>query len=223
MAFLQVNTTATPSNFTGTSGNITIASTTAGNLVVVHIDLQDYTRAVNSVTDNKGNTYASAGSQVASGNNDKYYVFYGVQVTGGATTITVNLNFSSGVNVVVDEYSGGASTNATVFDVNATGTTASGTGLYTINLAPSATGKLIVAFLANNSGVNISSAASGYTLYSNASGYGLSSEYKLSGTTSELPGATWVSTTVRTIIATSFNAAAAANTNGGFFILRRRH
>lgn len=179
--FTQVNTSTQASGSTATL-NITVTATTQNNLVVVHIKLASTSRTVNSVTDNVGNTYV-VGSNLDNGSTNRLYQAYGVQVTGGATTITVNLSSSTNIRAGADEYSGGKTTNATVFDATQTGT-GNSTSLSTATLTNASTGELIVSTGGLTTAANWTQ-GSGYTLYNGTGSVTLRSQYKLSGASTE--------------------------------------
>jgi hypothetical protein len=182
MAFAAVQT-STQATGTGTTVVITTSATVASNLVVVHIVLLNTTETCSSVTDDKGNTYVLS-SAIDEVGQFRMYQAYGVQITGGTTAITVT--FSS--NVVskrcgADEFSGGSSTNATIFDVSTTGTgAASPTAVST--LTPRRTGSLIVATLVADN-VADWTAGTNYTLSNGVNNTQLRGQYRLSSGASE--------------------------------------
>lgn len=179
MAFALVQAVT---QITGTAQNpiLTITSTGAGNVVIVHIAFANGIATVSSVTDNASNTYAT-GSVFRSGVNSAYQA-YGVQVSGGNTQVTINFSTSVSYVIYAEEYSGGASTNAAINDNSTTGT-GSSTSLAVSTLTTAATGELIVSTggVASN---RTWTQGSGFTL--NGSGARTSSsQYKLSGAASE--------------------------------------
>lgn len=187
MAFLQKN--STQGSGTG-SFSITIPAATVNNVLIVNIKINSAATTVTSVTDNAStpNTYAKAIGPIVSGNT--MYQYYGVQVTGGATTVTVNLSASSTARADVDEFSGGQQTNASVFDVATSNTGASGVSASLATpLAPANNGELISASLAPSVTVSTFVAGTNYTLGVNQNN--LASEYRLSGTTSETAPISW--------------------------------
>jgi hypothetical protein len=113
--------------------------------------------------------------------------YYGVQTTGGTTTVTVTLGSSGPARAEVDEFSGNATSG--VFDVYNTNSGNSATASTT--LSPANNGELIVACMVNTGGVTPSSGTV-YALTSTSSS-NLGVEYKLSGTTSETPSFTLTS------------------------------
>lgn len=170
-----------------TSLVITIPAAQVGNLIVVNIKFISTVTGV-TVTDNASvpNTYAAAGGPiVAAGGN--VYQFYGVQITGGATQITINWTNSSTVRAGATEFSGGQKTNVAVFDKVAsntgTGTSASST------LAPTTDGQLVVVGTHLNTGASAVVAGTNYILATTNTS--LSEEYRLKATTSETTPLSW--------------------------------
>ena len=92
-AYVQSQNNSTTANVT--SANITLPATTAGNLIVVSLDVHQ-PAVVSSVVDDRGNTYRRAVGPTNWGPSpDRLYTYYAKNITGGATTITVNLSGSS--------------------------------------------------------------------------------------------------------------------------------
>lgn len=168
------------------STSSTLSATTAGNLVVVSARINGNTDTLTSVTDNVGNTYAC--SSAFDWSEKRMYMCYGVQVTGGATTVTAAWSGSQTHVTYAAEFSGNASTNAATFEASATGT-GTGTSLAVSALTPAASGDLIVGTYSVASSSTFT-AAGGYTLYYPTNPSTGSLEYLLSGTTSETAPAT---------------------------------
>ena len=87
------------------------ASSTSGNLIVVHIDWDNQARSVNTVTDNKGNTYKKAlGPTNWNGVNYRAELWYAYNIIGGGAAITVTVNLTGTVTsfsqIYISEYSG---------------------------------------------------------------------------------------------------------------------
>lgn len=188
--------------------NITISSTTSGNLLVVSVAV-DPAITVSSVTDNQSSSY-TVGSSVTNGGGGSFKIYQAYAIAnGGVTQVTVTASGSGSINAIVDEYSGTATSS--VSDVRATN---SGTGTSTsVTLSPSGSGKLIVATVLGTLATTWT-AGTNYTLYGILDYLGLShvmrTEYRLSGTTSETAPATingWVAEEGWAEIATSFNVA----------------
>lgn len=197
----------------GSSLNVTISSTTAGNLLIVSVAV-DPSITVSSVTDNQSSSY-TVGSSVSNGGGGSFKVYQAYAVANaGVTTVTITASGSGSINAIVDEYSGTATSS--VNDVRATN---SGTGTsLSVSLTPSASGKLIVCTLLGPLATTWT-AGSGYTLYGVLNYLGVSeimrTQYKLSGTTSETAPATingWVAEEGWAEIATAFNPAASGAT-----------
>lgn len=180
-AFAKVQSNKTCSGSTSTCA-ITVTSTGANNLVVgVTRWAPGSPITLNSVTDDKGNAYvisAALDNGVLRG-----YLFYGVQVTSGVTTITLTMSGSVNSRASVAEFSGGALTNGSVFDVAGTGT-GTGTSYATSTFTPANSGELVVAGFARTNGISTFSAGASYTLDDDGT---LTNDlyYRLSATTSE--------------------------------------
>lgn len=164
---------------TSTGISVTVSATTKGNLVVVGIDMDDQVATLTSVTDNAtggSNTYVLSSAVDFSGK--RMYVAYGVQINGGATSITTAYSGATAfTRVGVDEYSGNASTNALVFDRASSGT-GGGTSISVSSFTPAQDGNLIVAWgMINN--FLVWTAGSGYTLFNGPNPEQLKSQYKL--------------------------------------------
>lgn len=198
MAFAFVQT-ATNANSSTTSLVLTLSTPAAVNdLIVINMKFAADPVTI-SVTDNSAvpNTYAQA--IVATGPGIWANQFYGVQKTGGATTITVSWPGVLATRMIADEFSGGATTNATVFDVATSnfGSSTSGSG----TLSPAASGELISAGYLLTSGGTFT-AGTGYTTSTtNTDG---SAEYNLSGTTSETMPASWTNSANWVLVAGAY-------------------
>jgi hypothetical protein len=87
------------------------ASSTSGNLIVVHLDWDNQSRSINTVTDNKGNTYARInGPTNWNGASYRAELWYAYNITGGGGAITVTAQLSgaptSFSQIYISEYSG---------------------------------------------------------------------------------------------------------------------
>jgi len=112
----HVQTTTKFQMTTGSSIAMAFGSaSTTGNLIVVHIDWDKQSIHVNSVTDNKGNTYHNInGPTNWNGVNYRAELWYAYNITGGAIlTITANLSGAptSFSQIYISEYSGIVTTN----------------------------------------------------------------------------------------------------------------
>lgn len=179
MAFSFVQTKQ--NNATGTSLVVSpISPITAGNLLVINMKFGASVSGI-TITDNASvpNTYAlAAGPHSAS--SQITYQYYGVALSGGATTITISWTTSTAARITIDEFSGGLQSNAFVFD---TAVYDDGTGgSPTVVLTPSQSSELIVAMVGLNN-ATVVAAGTGYTLATNNTSS--STSYKLSGTTAE--------------------------------------
>jgi hypothetical protein len=173
-----------------TTNVITIPATTAGNLVVVYPTAATSGDSIVSVVDDVGNTYTVAAANVQR-TNIGMFMAYGVQITGGATTITVTWGNNQFHRAGADEFhssNGALTSNAATFDTSSTGQGTIETSYAVTTMTPAANGELIVV-LVKEAPTKATTAGSGYTLY-NGTGTGQVSMYKLSGTTSETAPAT---------------------------------
>ncbi len=87
------------------------ASSTSGNLIVVHLDWDGQTRSITSVTDNKGNSYSRInGPTNWDGVNYRAELWYAYNIIGGGAVITVTAKLSgaptSFSQIYISEYSG---------------------------------------------------------------------------------------------------------------------
>jgi len=214
-AFVQASADAVDSVGTATTVNMTVSATGAGNLVVAVIRMASTSNTCTSVTDNVGNTYALVGPSDNS-TNIRLYLAYGVQTTGGATTITANFTGSSATKrCFAGEFSGGESTNAAVFDASATANGTSTTPAVA-SITTAASGELIIG-AANTNGSPGWTAGSGFTQFGSTSG-GLRGEYKLSGGASETCPWTLGSSVAWAAIGAAFKpSGGGASVNSGFF------
>lgn len=168
------------------------SAATQGNLLVINVKLGGVGAINPTVTDNAGtpNTYALAVGPIDSSPDFRCYQLYGVQVTGGATQITISWTNSAAARITVDEYSGGAATNATVFD-QSTSNTGSGTSASVASFSPAATGELIAVGVGFTGASGIT-AGTNYTLATSHANQ--SAEYRLSSAASETAPMSWTGT-----------------------------
>lgn len=201
-----------------TSITITPTSSQAkNNLVIVNIKFATLTPSGVSVTDNASipNTYASVGVTASGGGATAVYQFYGVQVTAGATTVTASWTGNATVRITVDEYSGGALTNATVFD-QATTASATSTSVAVGAFSPASTGELICASAALTLTTAVA-AGTGYTLSQNNTSQAV--EYKLSSGASETAPMTLTGATASWAeVVGAYKVAPPTNNAGQFFV-----
>lgn len=208
MAFTFVQTKDNAQLTTSTTNVVTPTNPlTAGNLVIINIRLSTVGITVNSVTDSKGNTYALATTASSLGGAAlNQYQYYGVQITGGATSVTVTLSSSATSRVIVDEFSGNASTNASVFD-KATSTTSSAGSATSATLSPPLTptnsGELIAVGLMLNNNITSLTAGTNYVI-ANSNELNFGTEYRLSSTTSETAPISWTTSVPWTEVAGAY-------------------
>lgn len=229
MSWSPVHTSTSTTGSGGTLTN-TVTATTAGNILCVAVVVTGNGSSIetcSSVTDDKGNTYALIGPVVVTLQSNTYLA-YGVQVTGGATTITAHFSGSSfAKRMHADEYNssvGALVSNAAAFDVSTTGTGTSTTPAVS-TLTPAATGELIVAVLRPQTS-STQTAGTGYTKYGGVVNGSLNTEYKLSGAATETAPWTLASSAAWAEIAAAFKEPTAggvlvpAGFDGGMMDLR---
>lgn len=186
--FIKSNQGSQGSN---TSFTLNIQTVPVGTLVVVNAKFAGSVSAV-SVTDNASvpNTYAQVGSVVGTGTN---YItqFYGVALTGGATSITVSWTTATSIRATVDQFSGGQQSNAAVFDVAATN---NGTGTSSsVTLSPTNSGELVVAGIGMTSGTSAITIGANYVAGTNNNSN--TTQYRTVSTTSETAPLSWTGST----------------------------
>src|SRR3989304_1598661 len=76
------------------------SNVTAGNLIVVAVTKDAAADTIQTPTDSLGNTYALA---VKSNYNTSNYIFYAMNITGGACTVTVTASSGSYYSVGIIE------------------------------------------------------------------------------------------------------------------------
>ena len=108
---------------TGSTNSLAFSSAnTAGNLIVVYV-LWSNTGAV-SLSDSRGNSYASATGRTTWGSNGSAQVFYAKNVAAGANTVTAT--FATAINsfgdIYIHEYSGVDKVDPVDVTKSATGT-----------------------------------------------------------------------------------------------------
>lgn len=182
-----VNIQGVTNSTTGTSLAITITASGAGNLIVVSVIL-GATRNITSVTDSAGNTYAEA---YASGAPGLRFQWYGVQTTGGSTTVTVNIDgAATGITAHVHEVDGTSFNQATVFDQTSSGS-GSGTSGSVSSFTPDANGQLVEACIQFDSDVSSPVAGTNYTLGTSSGTVSNQEYYRLLSSGSETAPITW--------------------------------
>lgn len=174
---------ATASNVSpNPSYGVTVSSTSANNLIVVSIFGLN-THTVNSVTDDQGNTYVQSQSGLVGGIYP-FSQYYGFQVTGAVTTVTVTFSTNeTAVYINIDEFSGftGTPTNGECFDASNYGNGTTATNAVSTAISPINSSCLIVS---SGGDVNGSlSVGTGYTIGATTLFSG--NEYKLTSSASE--------------------------------------
>jgi glucose/arabinose dehydrogenase/chitodextrinase len=160
-AFVQVRANEVNS---GTTNSLAFNSATAaGNTVVVGV-LWSHAGAV-SVSDNRGNAYASATTRTAWGSGWSSQVFYAKSIVGGATTVTAT--FATPINawgiIYIHEYSGLDKVNPVDVTRSATG---SGSAMSSGSVATTNAADLLFGFA--GSAQRVTQAGAGYTTRSTA-------------------------------------------------------
>lgn len=204
MAFLLVRSTQTATG-SGTSLTLTLSGTpAANNFLLINAKIGTTSSNILGVSDNASvpNTYNPVGTGVS--NSFVHLQSYGVQVSGGATQVTVSWSGVTSARVTIDEWSGGEVTNATLFDTFAVNS--GGGSPAAVALTPSGIGKLIAAGIGFTAAQSLTP-GTGYSVSTNATS--IPTLYKLSGTTSEIVDSSF-GATAWTEIASSFNPAGGA-------------
>ncbi len=178
---------ATNSVAGGTSISVSVSATGQNNLVILNVKFSDTLPTNISVTDNAGNTYALAGKVV--GSVFLAAQFYGVQLTPGATSITISWTGTETARAIVEEFSGNAISNAAVFDTSYVNTGVAQTSANVQPFMASFPGSLVASFIGFRVSTSLPVAGSGYTIdFSNASQI---VQYKLASSVIENAPASW--------------------------------
>lgn len=179
---------------------------TQGSLVILTIRIITTSNVVSSITDTAGNTYALAAGPVDTATPMRMWQYYGVQVTGGATSITVTFDGSITSRVVADEFIGGRPTNTTVFDASSTGLSSGGQNASAVTaFPPTMRGELVAAGLGFGSGATAITAGAGYVMANNTQTV-IASMYRLASSQSETAPATWTTSNAYTEVAGAYIA-----------------
>jgi hypothetical protein len=97
----------------GASSSINLSftsSSTAGNLIVVHLTWDKQSRTVNTVSDTKGNTYHLIGAETNwSGTTYRSALYYAYNISAGATPLSITATLTGSVTslyeIYISEYS----------------------------------------------------------------------------------------------------------------------
>jgi hypothetical protein len=182
MAALPVQTSTTLAS-ADQNQVITLSATTKGNIVIVIAKIGGSGLNLNTVTDDKGNTYVVKDYQSFQAGSSRLYLAYGVQLVGGATQVTLSWDAGNITKRVgASEFSGVLSSNR-CFDAYNKGT-GTGTSPSSASFSPAANGELIIGNLATVT-AQTWTAGSGFTLYHGSNPLTTRHEYKLSGSTTE--------------------------------------
>lgn len=185
-----------PASLTLTIGSVT--TFVAGNLVIVSVRGITVAGDITSVTDDKGNTYTKAiGPFHNTDTTTADWMYYGIQIIGGATTITVTFDTSMVSGGYASEFNG-----AGPLDKTSTGQASSGTSGSVSAFSPASLGELIYAFLDNRNTTTSQTAGANYTLIT---GNGVTAaEYNPSSSASETAPVTWTNSVGWNQIAAAF-------------------
>lgn len=193
-------------NSTGGATTLVLTPTnplTVGSLVILHLKFLG-TGTSPTATDNAStpNTYANAVGPITNATSGYVcYQLFGVQVYGGATTITLNWTNSDAERTTMDEFGGALGTNAVSLDKGSSGTGTSTSGSVTA-FAPNLRSELISAAI-NATGMSAQAAGAGYTLASVQTNQ--TSYYRLASTLSETAPITWTTSDSWVDIAVAYN------------------
>jgi len=97
------------------------SNVTAGNAIVVCVSTYNSGTLTVTVTDSLGNTYSQAGSYSTNVVN-RVSIWYAVNITGGACTVTVTPSASAYMDICVIEYSGVKTSSPVSSTTGTTGT-----------------------------------------------------------------------------------------------------
>lgn len=174
-AIVRVQEKAIPRGGSGTASVALTSNTTAGNaLIVVFWNFYSQTNygGVPAISDGT-NTYAVAISRDNGGGaySPSLYIFYAMNIAGGAVTVSVNDHIGGDVIGYVIEYSGLATTS--ILDQAASNQTASSAGFASSSVTTTQADELLIGFHGYNAGgVSYSATTSPFALVvdQNASG-----------------------------------------------------
>lgn len=145
-AIVRVQEKAIPRNAGGTSSVALNSNTTAGNLLVVLFhNFYSQTNYGGTPTASDGtNTYATAISRDNGGGaySPSLYIFYAMNIAGGAVTVTINDHIGGDVIGYVIEYSGMATTS--VVDQTASNQNASSTNFSSSSVTTTQADELLI-------------------------------------------------------------------------------
>ena len=92
----------------GASSSINLSftsSSTAGNLIIVHLTWDKQSRTVNTVSDAKGNTYHLIGAETNwSGTTYRSALYYAYNISAGATPLSITATLSGSVTSLYEMY-----------------------------------------------------------------------------------------------------------------------
>jgi hypothetical protein len=191
--------TATASTGGSTTVPLTVAAVGAAHLLVITIKTANAPGTV-TVTDNSGGGHTYATTFTTTSGSFGLYQIYGVNVTPGATLVTITFANPIAARVSVDEYAGNLATTASVFDIYQS-SIGSGTSASTVSFSPAAAGELIAASFATGSAKTIT-AGTNYAVASN--GVTTPTAYRLSSSTSETAPISWTGVDTWAEIAAAF-------------------
>lgn len=180
MSFSVVQSKGDFNNLGVSQSDTFTSSVTGGNAIVVFTAVRAAGNTIQSVTDNKGNTY----TKLASDNTNAGAEFWmATNVIGGSVTVTVTWNGSGnpGIGVAIFEVAGGVTTQ----DVTAHTADGSGTNPSLGSITTVTAGDICFAGIAYNTGLTGLTAGSGWTL---TQGAGAGAEYQVQASAGALTG-----------------------------------
>lgn len=209
-----VQSPGTQVSATASAVNLTVTSTTGGNLYVVLVGTGTNAGTV-TVSDTKSNTYVQAGTYIANGVG-KVSIWYAYNTTGGVTTVTVTPSTTLTVSFAFHEYShtSGSFTSDPLDAASASGTgnsTSPSTGSMPVNNS----GELAIACHGYNGVPTSWTAGTGFTARYSGTGAALKGFFTeddfpvssaVTGAATVAPSGAWES------LGASFKAPAAAGT-----------
>ena len=152
--FVQQTTNANGGNSTSLTTGIT--ATSAGNLLILQIAVNNQSNSVSSITDNGSNTWEQAARGFGQNQNSEIWF---AENAASTTSITVNTSTNSRISVHISEFAGMADTD--VLDVAAGRNGYGGTAHTTATITPTVGFDLVVASLAWGSGPTMNGSSTG--------------------------------------------------------------
>lgn len=160
MAIAYVQSTSKDAGTTTSSTLAFGSNNVAGNTIIVGIRIGTVSQTI-TVSDTRGNTYASALQFDDTNGGNTVAVFYALNIGAGANTITVSYTSGSAtLRWAQLEYSGTATSSP--LDGTATNQQTTGDSVFSANITTTVNGDLLIGIMVNANG-DTWTAGSGYT------------------------------------------------------------